>query len=138
MAAQYKKAADLYKQLACAAKVTWGLNGEITRTVYVAVIEPIVLYSTNEWASAAQLQLVKNQLNTMQRGFAQKICKAYRMVFLTSATVLASLIPLDLRVKKVHNLYLAKKGHSQDYLPPEKELEQTVKYKDHPHPTKLI
>lgn len=38
-----KKAADIYKQLACAARVSWGLNPEIIRTIYVAVIEPIVL-----------------------------------------------------------------------------------------------
>jgi hypothetical protein len=39
-----KKAADIYKQLACAAKVTWGLSSEIIRTIYVAVIESIFFF----------------------------------------------------------------------------------------------
>ncbi|GBP24089.1 hypothetical protein EVAR_27312_1 [Eumeta japonica] len=44
VAATCRRAAGIYKQLACAAKVTWDLNPEIIRTIYVAVIENIVLY----------------------------------------------------------------------------------------------
>ncbi|CAK1593615.1 unnamed protein product [Parnassius mnemosyne] len=70
VAAACKKAADIYKQLACAAKVTWGLNGEIVRTIYVAVVEPIVMYASSAWSSATELQMIKDQLNTLQKGFA--------------------------------------------------------------------
>ncbi|XP_050553864.1 uncharacterized protein LOC126911310 [Spodoptera frugiperda] len=133
-----KKAADIYKQLARAAKVTWGLNGEITRTIYVAVIEPIVLYAANVWAPVTELELIKKQLNALQRGFAQKICRAYRTVSLTSATVLSGTIPLDLRVQESASLYRTKRGFSHDYLPPGKELERDVPYLDQPHPSKLI
>lgn len=38
-----KKAAAIYKQLAPAAMVTLGPNGEITRAIHVAVIKPFVL-----------------------------------------------------------------------------------------------
>lgn len=34
------------------AKISWGLNLEIIRTIYSAVIEPIVLYAANVWAKA--------------------------------------------------------------------------------------
>ncbi|GBP28164.1 hypothetical protein EVAR_76259_1 [Eumeta japonica] len=44
VAAKYRRMTDIYKQLACAAKVTWGVNPEIIKTIYVAVIELIVLY----------------------------------------------------------------------------------------------
>lgn len=138
MSATCKKAADIYKQLAHAAKVTWGLNGEITRTIYLAVIEPIVMYASSVWSPTTDLQMVKDQLNTLQRGFAQKICKAYRTVSLTSALTLSGLLPLDLRIQEAASLYEAKKKCSQDYLPPDKELEQNIGYLEHPHPSSLI
>lgn len=49
VAASCKKAADIYKQLACAARVTWGLNGEITRVIYVSVVEAIMTYASCAW-----------------------------------------------------------------------------------------
>ncbi|GBP94906.1 Modifier of mdg4 [Eumeta japonica] len=42
-----RRAASIYKQLACAAKVTWRLNRGIISTIYVTVIEPIVLYAAS-------------------------------------------------------------------------------------------
>jgi hypothetical protein len=71
-----KKAADIYKQLARAAKITWGLNPEIIRTIYVSVIEPIITYGVPAWAGATELQMNRKWLEAIQRGFAQKICKA--------------------------------------------------------------
>lgn len=133
-----KKAADIYKQLACAAKVTWGLNGEIVRTIYVAVIEPIVTYAASAWSQATELQMIIDRLNALQRGFAQKICKAYRTVSLTSALVLSGLLPLDLRVQEAASLYKSKKGLTKDYLPAGRELEKRVNYLDFPHPSKLV
>lgn len=105
-----KKAANLYKQLAKAAKIEWGLSPEIIRTIYVAVVEPVVLYASSVWAPAADKALVKKQLYAIQRGFAQKICKSYRTVSLNAALVLARLLPLDLRVQEAAQLYEAKRG----------------------------
>ncbi|XP_052740698.1 uncharacterized protein LOC128198590 [Bicyclus anynana] len=130
-----KKTADIYKQLACAARVTWGLNSEIIRTIYVAVIEPIALYAASVWYPAMEFQMIRNLLDGLQRGYAQKICKAYRTVSLTSALVLSGLLPLDLRVQEAAQLYMAKKGKSNDFLPPDREMEQWVHYLDQPHPS---
>lgn len=129
-----KKAADIYKQLASAAKVTWGLNGEIIRTIYMAVIEPIVTYGAGAWSEATRLSTNRKCLDALQRGFAQKICKAYRTTSLTSVLVLAGILPLDLRVQEAAALFEAKKGISLDYLPPERHLEERVSYLDLPHP----
>ncbi|GBP65877.1 Putative 115 kDa protein in type-1 retrotransposable element R1DM [Eumeta japonica] len=41
-----KKAANIDKGIARAANATWGLSPEIVRTIYVAVIEPIVMYAS--------------------------------------------------------------------------------------------
>ncbi|GBP79431.1 Retrovirus-related Pol polyprotein from type-1 retrotransposable element R1 4 [Eumeta japonica] len=85
------------KRLACSAKVTWGLNSEIIRIIYTAVIEPIMMYASNTWAPATELEMIRSALSSLQRGFAIKICRAYRTVSLTSAMILAGLLPLDLR-----------------------------------------
>ncbi|XP_075990359.1 uncharacterized protein LOC142986010 [Anticarsia gemmatalis] len=137
VAATCKKAADIYKQLACAAKVTWGLNSEIIRTIYIAVIEPIILYASSVWAPATELNKVQDTLNSIQRGFALKICKAYRTVSLTSALALTGILPIDLRIQEAASFYKTKKGLSQDYIPPGKELEHGTGNLRPLHPSKL-
>nr|XP_026496433.1 uncharacterized protein LOC113400950 [Vanessa tameamea] len=69
-------------------------------------------------------------LNSLQRGFALKICKAYRIVSLTSALALAGLLPLDLRVREAATLFKIKKGYSVDVLPPGRELERWLESLD--------
>lgn len=133
--AQCKKAAEIYKQMACTAKVTWGLNSEIIRTMYVAVVEPIIMYASSVWAPAIDLEVNRSHLNALQRGFAQKICKSYRTVSLTSALALSGLLPLDLRIQEAASLYKAKKSVSSDYLPPKMKLEKRVSPLDQPHPS---
>lgn len=105
-----KKAANIFRQLSFAAKATWGLNPEVVRIIYMAVIEPIILYAASVWAKAAQKIYVQKQLNTILRGFAQKISKAYRTVSMNSALILTGLLPLDLRVKEAATLYETKRG----------------------------
>lgn len=129
-----KRSTNIYKQLrapklspqvtfaACAAKVTWGLNGEIVRTLDVSVIEPILLYGACAWAGATKLQLNKTKLDALQRGFAQRACRAYRTTSLTSALVLSGLLPIDLRIQESATLYEAKKGISVEFLPPDLTL----------------
>ncbi|XP_045504439.1 uncharacterized protein LOC123701072 [Colias croceus] len=138
VAATCRKAADIYKQLACAAKVSWGLNKEIIRTIYVSVIEPIVLYAASAWYPAAEKLSIRDQLSSLQRGFAIKICKAYRTVSLTSALILSGLLPLDLRVQEAAAFFKIKKGYSEEHIPPGREVEQKVGYLHNPHPSTLI
>ncbi|GBP54533.1 hypothetical protein EVAR_43405_1 [Eumeta japonica] len=81
-------------KLAYAAKVTWELNQEIIRTTYVAVIEPIVLYAASAWSLTEVFLMNRKRQETLQRGFAQKICKSYRTISLNgiSALVLSGLL----------------------------------------------
>ncbi|GBP33600.1 Putative 115 kDa protein in type-1 retrotransposable element R1DM [Eumeta japonica] len=60
-----KKAANIYKGIAKAAKATWGLSPEIVRTIYVAVIEPIVMYASCAWAPATKKLGVRKTLNAL-------------------------------------------------------------------------
>ncbi|XP_069365327.1 uncharacterized protein [Maniola hyperantus] len=132
------KALNIYKQLARTARTTWGLNPEVIRTIYVAVIEPIVMYAASVWAKAAEKITVQKQLNTIQRGFAQKICKSYRTVSLHAALVLAGLIPLDLRISEHAQLYEAKRGRPLRCLPEDRKLEERISFLEAEHPAETI
>lgn len=48
------KAVRIYKQLSRAAKTSWGLHPEVIRIIYMATVEPIVLYAASVWAAAAK------------------------------------------------------------------------------------
>ncbi|GBP94861.1 hypothetical protein EVAR_85881_1 [Eumeta japonica] len=93
-----------------------------------------MMYASNTWAPATELEMIRSALSSLQRGFAIKICRAYRTVSLTSAMILAGLLPLDLRIREAEALYKAKKGLSMDYLPPGKELEKDIANTERPHP----
>ncbi|CAK1546868.1 unnamed protein product [Leptosia nina] len=104
------KAYQIYRQLARAAKIGWGLDTTIIRTIYTAVIEPILMYAASAWEQAARKKCVKVQLDRIQRLFLQKICKAYRTVSLHSGLVLTGLLPLNLRIEEAGVLYKIKRG----------------------------
>ena len=132
-----KKAVNVYKHLARAAKASWGLHPEVVRTIYTATIEPIILYAASIWAPAVEKLGVQKQLRTVQRGFAQKMCKAYRTVSLNSALVLAGVLPLDLRVREVASLYRIKRGATLPELG-DREIERQMPAINAPHPAKLV
>lgn len=131
------KALNVYKQLARAAKISWGLHPEVIRTIYTAVVEPIILYAASAWAPAAKKLGVQQQLGVVQRGFAQKLCKAYRTVSLSSALVLTGILPLDLKVQEAAALYEAKKGLPQPALGG-RDVERMVRYSSTPHPAEYM
>ncbi|KAJ2943479.1 hypothetical protein O0L34_g16587 [Tuta absoluta] len=133
-----KKAVNIYKQLARAARISWGLNSEIIKTIYVAVIEPIVLYAASVWAGAAGKITVQKQLNTVQRGFAQKIVKSYRTVSLNASLILAGILPLDLRVREAAQLYEAKRGKPLMEIIGDSQIEERVCFLKAPHPASEV
>ncbi|KAJ0182276.1 hypothetical protein K1T71_001645 [Dendrolimus kikuchii] len=129
------KALTVYKQLARAAKVSWGLHPEVIRSVYTAVVEPIIMYAASAWAPATAKLGVRKQLGIVQRGFAQKLCKAYRTVSLNASIVLAGILPLDLRIQEAKALYEAKRGVALPILA-DREVERRVAFTHTPHPAK--
>lgn len=133
-----KKATNIYKQLARAAKISWGLCPEVIRTIYVSVIEPIIMYGASVWAEATHKITVQKHLNTVQRGFMQKICKSYRTVSLNASMILAGILPLDMRIREAAKLYEAKRGKPQEELIGDRDLEQRVSFFNLAHPAKNI
>ncbi|XP_038221608.1 uncharacterized protein LOC119839414, partial [Zerene cesonia] len=132
-----QKAIARYKLLARAARVGWGLNPEIIRTIYITVIEPTVMYAAAAWAPTVGKMGVQKRLNTVQRGFAQKICKAYRTVSLNSAMLLAGVLPLDLRILEASRLYGIKKGVPHPALG-DREVERMAPAVEDPHPAEQV
>lgn len=130
-----KKGIGIYKQLARAAKATWGLNPEVTRAIYTAAVEPVILYAASVWAPAAEKIGIQNTLGALQRGFAQKICGAYRTVSLNSALLLSGLLPLDLRISEAASLYEIKRGIRPTGLG-DREIERLAPALKVPHPAK--
>ena len=131
------KAIGIYKQLSRAAKISWGLHPEVVRSIYTAAVEPVILYAASVWAPAVNKLGIQKQLNVVQRGFAQKLCRAYRTVSLNSALVLAGILPLDLRVREAASLYEAKRGVSQPGLA-DREVEQMSSALKSPHPAEYM
>ncbi|GBP90788.1 Putative 115 kDa protein in type-1 retrotransposable element R1DM [Eumeta japonica] len=132
-----KKAANIYKGIARAAKATWGLSPEIVRTIYVAVIEPIVMYASCAWAPAASKLGVRKMLDAIQRSIALKACRAYRTVSLHSALILSRLLPLDIRVREAAWLYEVKRGKHLRDICADRELESPVDFCELPHPAHI-
>ncbi|KAJ0169139.1 hypothetical protein K1T71_014947 [Dendrolimus kikuchii] len=131
------RALGVYKQLSRAAKVSWGLHPEVVRSIYTAVVEPVVMYAASAWAPATAKLGVRKQLGIVQRSFAQKLCKAYRTVSLNSSMVLAGILPLDLRIQEVAALYEAKRGVVLPALG-DREVERRFAYSQTPHPAEHI
>lgn len=78
--------------------------------MYTAIVEPTIMYAASVWYRAARKQNAQKILNQVQRAFAQKISKSYRIVSLHSALILAGILPLDLRIQEAAKLYEAKRG----------------------------
>ncbi|XP_061726217.1 uncharacterized protein LOC133531843 [Cydia pomonella] len=128
------KALNRYKMLARTARVGWGLHPEIIRLIYTAAIEPTIMYAASAWAPAVKKLGVIKQLKAVQRGFAQKLCKAYRTVSLNSALLLSGLLPLDLRVREMASLYETKKGARAPVALEDREIEAMTPAVKAPHP----
>lgn len=101
--------------------------------MYIAVIEPIVLYGASVWAPAADKVMSRNQFDTLQRGFGQKISKGYRTVSLNAAMILSGILPLDLRVREAARLYEIKRGKEMEDLPG-RPIEARTSFLLAPHP----
>ncbi|GBP39695.1 hypothetical protein EVAR_25519_1 [Eumeta japonica] len=108
-----KKAANIYNGLARVDKATWGLSSEVVRTIYITVIESIVLYASCAWAPATP---------------------AHRTVSLHTALFLSRLLPLKIRAREAAWLYEVKCGKDLGDTFVDRELERPVYFGDLPQP----
>ncbi len=90
------------------ARNTWGLSAEDMRTIYIGAIEPMLLYGVSVWGNAITKKYVIDKLRRVQRIFAIKAIKGYRTISYDAAVVIANLIPIELRIKELINIYKLK------------------------------
>ncbi|GBP43375.1 hypothetical protein EVAR_34291_1 [Eumeta japonica] len=116
VAAIGRNAAEIYKQLACAAKVTYRLNPKIIRPIYVAVIEPIVLYAACV-VPGSRLSGEQEPIKHAAKGIRLEKLQIISHGILNAAVALSGLLPQILRAKESAALYKHKKNLSKDYVP---------------------
>ncbi|CAK1545374.1 unnamed protein product [Leptosia nina] len=127
------KAHRIFHQLARAAKISWGLDTSIIRTIYTAVIEPVLMYAAGAWGQAVSKKCVRVQFERIQRVFLQRICKAYRTASLHSVQILTGILPINLRIEEAAVLYRVKRGLSPlPYL--DADIETRARPSELPHP----
>lgn len=112
-----KKAIGFYKVVSRAARAQWGLNSDILRLIYIAVVEPTVLYSASSWAVVSERVYAKRVLNSLTRSFAIKIGKTHRTVSFVASVLLARILPLTHRLRENSLIYKIKRGESMEHLP---------------------
>lgn len=128
------KALVLFNKLSKYVRPTWGAQPENIRIIYKHVIEPIITYAAGIWGSATKYETVRNQLRSLQRGFALKIIRAFRTVSATAAIALARLTPLHLKVDEVAAMELARITGTAPQLPNDILVDRPVKSCDLLHP----
>ncbi|XP_069365321.1 uncharacterized protein [Maniola hyperantus] len=96
-----------------------------------------MLYAAAVWAPAVDKLGIQKQLKVVQRGFAQKLCRAYRTTSLNSALLLAGILPLDLRIREAAVLYGARRGVFQRAIG-DREVERMFPALQSPHPAQHI
>ncbi|GBP54616.1 hypothetical protein EVAR_35878_1 [Eumeta japonica] len=102
-----KNATNIYKSLARAAKMTWGLGPKVGSSAYER-------YST---------------LSSKQ-SVALKACRAHRTVSLHSTLILSRLLSLDIIMKEASWLYEVKRGKDLGDTFGDRELERPVYFSD--------
>ncbi|CAH3818522.1 unnamed protein product [Pieris brassicae] len=90
------------------------------------------MYASAVWAREVNKVCLRKKLENVQRNFAQKIARCYKTVSCGAATVLAGILPLDLRIKEAAALYEARTQRNVD--PDEDQIESPTLYYKLPHP----
>lgn len=127
------KAVGIYQAVATATRTNWGLSPKLTRLLYTAVVEPIVLYASSVWSPATERKYIIKKLNSLTRKFGILIARTHRTASHSSVLTLARILPLDLRVREVAELYELKRGKPYPTLPG-REVERRVSPFLLPHP----
>lgn len=98
---QGNKVNKILPRLLSSAGATWGINRNMRRTLYIAVIQRIMAYAASVWASNLT-KYKKEKLDSIQRGFLLYITKAYCTTPTNALQVITGLPPLSLWIEFEH------------------------------------
>jgi len=123
-----RKSASSFQKLCQAAKPTWGLCPEVIRTMYIGALEPLITYAARVWGTRAlQFDTNVKKLNSIQRGFLIRMCKAYRTVSAHSLLAVTGLLPLDLKIKSLCEIGKVKRQLAiPESLPPDADCDAPI------------
>ena len=82
-------------------RLTWGLSRKTLSLLYKTVFLPTLLYNCSVWASAISKKKIVKLLLSTQRPYALAIARLYKSTTTSAALVLASIVPLDLKIMEI-------------------------------------
>lgn len=82
-------------------RATWGLERSRVRFLYLASVEPILLYGCFLKAPFLNTKNIIKRIRKWQRTFLISINLSFKTVSTDALLVLANVVPLDLRVSKI-------------------------------------
>ena len=131
------KAIKLIHALAKSAKIHWGLNSDVTKTIYKGAILPILSYGIPVWVEALKAKHNIMKLKRVQRLINIKIAKAFRTTSHEALCILTGMTPIIFELSSISKFYNITKGRIRD---PETNtsLDKPVNYKDWPHPSQKV
>ena len=92
--------------LARSAKVYWGLVKGALDIIYKGAILPLLTYAAPVLSSALGKKYNVRRLRSVQRKFALRVIRGYRTISYHAATTLAGMVPIDLKIKELVDVYV--------------------------------
>jgi ribonuclease HI len=126
------KVKKIFNKLQIFVRATWGVHPENIKTLYLQVIEPIILYGSSVWSSALQLKYIRKKLLSLQRSFCINIIRAFKTINTPSSILLSGLLPLPNKIAGRAELEFARRNRVTSLLPNDITLETPA------HPSNLL
>lgn len=111
-----KKTSNTSLKMTRMVRSTWGLSSDNMHLLYTAAIEPIITYSASVWAEGANQKKNARKLLSCQRYFLIRLARAYRTCSGAALTTLTGIMPIDVRLGELRDIYLAKKDYCSNIV----------------------
>lgn len=129
-----EKCTKLIFSLSKSAKLNWGLQHAVIKTIYTGAILPLLLYGAPIWYKALDTTSNKLKLIRVQRLINIKIAKAYRTVSNEALCALTGLMPITIKIQEASQYYNIIRGRGKEY----KKVETRMGTQYWMHPAETI
>ena len=111
-----QKCTKLIHALAKSAKINWGLNYDVLKTIYSGAVLPLLSYAAPVWIDAARRSYNTAKLRRVQRLINIKMAKAFRSVSYEALCILTKTMPIITELEKLQNDTTLKNFNIKDFL----------------------
>ncbi|RWS02258.1 ORF2-like protein [Dinothrombium tinctorium] len=94
------KLKGLLGQLYRCTRLKWGLGHKSLLLLYKSVVEPIIMYGSPIFYTAASKNKNLRKLRSLQRQFAMRIIKSFGTISYEASIILSNILPIDLRIQE--------------------------------------